>query len=533
VYAECLPFTELPHTTRLFADFLYNFNAVAPFFAAPPRPADWPTASLQRGDYDADRRRAVADILLRQNRGWGASPEATAALEQFRNGAVAVVTGQQVGLFGGPAYTLYKALTAVKVAAEVTARGTPAVPIFWLASEDHDFEEVRAVVVPRGPAELARLSIASSAPADAPVGGRKLGDDVVTATAELRALFGEAEAVDWITEFYRPGATLAGAFAQLMARALAPFGLIIIDPADPELHRVAAPLFGRVVNDSDALNAALLARGKELTHAGYHEQVKVTTATSLLFGMRDGTRRPVRRNNGGFALEGEKLSAADLARQVADVPERFSANALLRPVLQDFLLPTVVNVAGPAELAYFAQSNVLYEKLLNRATLLLPRFSATLLEPRAARLLQRYKVELRDLVHGGERTREVLAARNLPAELEQSFGAAGNAIEAEFARVQQQLQQLDPTLVGAGERAASKMKYQLTRLRARAARAELRRSAELAGHADQLSTALYPEKDLQERVVGGIYWLARYGAGLLDRLYEHATGCLDHQIITL
>jgi len=533
VYAECLPFTDVPHVSRLFADFLYNFDRVAPFFSAPPRLAEWPVAQLQRPDYDADRRRAVADVLLRQNQAWNASPAALAAINRFRQGAHAVVTGQQVGLFGGPAYTLYKAVSAIKVAAELNGRGVSAVPIFWLASEDHDFEEVRSMTVPSGPAELATLSIASFAAADAPVGSRQLGGDVAEAVAVLRSALGDAEAIDWIAEFYRPGATLADAFARLLARATARFGLILIDPSDLELHRVAAPLFARVIEESEALNAALLARGHELTHAGYHEQVKVTAATSLLFALKDDARVPVRRNGSGFSIADAKVPANDLARQVADAPERFSANALLRPVLQDFLLPSVAFVAGPAEIAYLAQSEVLYKQLLGRATPALPRFSATLVEPRAARLLTRYKLTLRDLFGGAEHTRELLASRNLPAGLESSFATATQSLDKEFARIQQELQQLDPTLVDAAKRAAEKIGYQLTTLRGRAARAELRRSEELARHADQLSTALYPQKDLQERVIGGIYWLARYGPELLDRLHENATGCVDHQGISL
>ncbi len=534
MYAECLPFAQIPHTARLFADFLYDFPRVSPFFAAPPDLRSWTEAQLRRPDYDAGRRERVAAVLARQNRAWNAGPAALSAIERLRQGAVAVVTGQQIGLFGGPTYTLYKALTAAKVAVELTNRGISAVPIFWLATEDHDFQEIRSVTIPSAPGELVSLAATSSAPPDAPVGARPLESDITSAIQALRATLGDAEAVEWVAECYRPGATWGDAFARLLARAFSRFGLIVVDPADAELHQLAVPVFERVVAESDVLNAALLARGKELDRAGYHEQVKVTAATSLLFMLRGGARLPVRRNGSGFVAGDEKLPADELRRRVVAEPQAFSANALLRPALQDYLLPTAAYVGGPAEVAYFAQAGVIYERLLGRITPVLPRLSVTLVEPRAARLLDRYRLALPDLFHGAEAARVTLSSRNLPAELETSFGGAAAAIGEHFRALQQQLQQLDPTLVRAAERAGGKMNHQLERLRARAARAQLRREAELARHADRLSTALYPHKGLQERTVGSIYWLARYGSDLLASLAEQLPlTCPDHQIVRL
>ncbi len=532
MYAECLPYTQIPHTSRLFSDFLYDFPRVQQFFSAPPQPERWTPQQLQRPDYDAARRARVADVLARQNRSWNAAAATLAAVERFRSGAVAVVTGQQVGLFGGPTFTLYKALTAILVAREVSARGTPAVPIFWLATEDHDFAEVSSVTVPSGPGELRNIAIASSSPPDAPVGTRALEADATSAVAALRESLGDSEVLDWIAEAYAPGTTMGDAFARLIARIFGRFGLIVVDPSDPELHRVASPVFQQVVSENAAFNAALLARSKELTSAGYHEQVKVTPATSLLFHLRDGQRVPLRRNNGDFVAGTEKLSAAELARIAANEPESLSANALLRPAVQDYLLPTVAYVGGAAEVAYFAQSAVVQQRVLGRVTPVLPRLSATLIETRGARLLEKYQLTFSDLFHGPERTRETLAARNLPPSIEQTISSAATRVEAEFARVKSDLTQLDSTLAGATDRVAKKVGHQLERLRARAARAELRRNTELVRHADRLSAILYPHKGLQERTIAGVYWLARYGPALLDDLAATLrTECPDHQLV--
>jgi uncharacterized protein YllA (UPF0747 family) len=201
-------------------------------------------------------------------------------------------------------------------------------------------------------------------------------------------------------------------------------------------------------------------------------------------------------------------------------------------VVQDYLLPTLAYTGGPAECAYFAQAAVVYEKLLGRVTPVLPRFSATLVEPKAAGLLERYRLNLTDVFHGPEHLREVLAQRVLPADLKDAFDHAGRSLEQNLSRVEGALQRLDPTLVDAARNATSKMRYQLERLQARAARAELLRSEVLDRHAHLLSNALFPHKNLQEREIAGVSFLARHGMELLDRLYEAAnSGCPDHQIM--
>jgi uncharacterized protein YllA (UPF0747 family) len=206
----------------------------------------------------------------------------------------------------------------------------------------------------------------------------------------------------------------------------------------------------------------------------------------------------------------------------------------LRPVLQDYWLPTLAYIGGPAEIAYFAQAAVVYEKLLGRVTPILPRMSATLIEPRIERLLNKYEVELPELFHGECQLRDCLAARSLPAELKQDFEQARQSVEAALARISESLKTLDPSLVEAASRAASKMHYQVNRLEKRAAQAELRRTEILSRHATQIENALYPNKALQEREIGGLYFYANHGPELIDRLIELAQArCPEHKVLTL
>jgi uncharacterized protein YllA (UPF0747 family) len=207
---------------------------------------------------------------------------------------------------------------------------------------------------------------------------------------------------------------------------------------------------------------------------------------------------------------------------------------LLRPVVQDYLLPTLVYTGGAAEVAYFAQVAVVYEKLLGRVTPILPRFSATLVEPKAQRLLERYQLTLSDLFHGPEKLRETIAARTLPSDLQGRFTDAKAALEKSMAAVRETLARLDSTLVDAASNAEEKMKYQLVQLEARAARAEVQRNEVITRHADSLNSALYPDKALQERGIAGIGFVAKYGPELLQNLYATIhTDCHDHQVIEI
>ncbi|HYX70536.1 MAG TPA: bacillithiol biosynthesis cysteine-adding enzyme BshC [Terriglobales bacterium] len=531
---DCIPLSAIPHRTRLFADYIAHFERVREFYARPPLARDWLPAEARLLRYDDSRRARAAGILERQNRTWDASAATLDNIRRLAAGASAVVTGQQVGLFGGPLFSFYKALSAIRLAAEMSQSGNECVPVFWLATEDHDLAEVNHATLPGAEAALVKLTSGSAGKAGAPVSAVRFGPEIEGVVAEAAKILGDTPTTQFLRDSYRPGESLGSSFARLFSRLFAHSGVVLLDASDPELHAVAAPIYQAAIANAEELDRALLERGRSLEAAGYHVQVKVTPSSTLLFGLRDGGRLPVHRANHDFTLGEEKLGEGELLRRIAAQPGEFSANVLLRPVVQDYLLPTVAYVGGPSEVAYFAQAGVVYQKLLGRLTPVLPRFSATLVEPRAQRLLERYHIAVADTFHGPERLRELLAARSLPADVSATFESAERSLQESLAEVRTALQKLDPTLAEAAGHAASKMEYQLTGLRQRAARAELRRSEEIARHADLLTAALYPDRDLQERQLAGVSFTARYGTELLLRLYDAAhTSCPDHQVIPL
>ncbi len=547
--AQCLPFQEIPYSTRLFLDYLSYAPSVRGMYPRSPIFSEWVKEESQRVGYDAARRGKVSEILERQNRAWGASPKTLANIERFRRGALAAVTGQQVGLFGGPLFSIFKALTAVKLAEQATFAGVDCVPVFWLATEDHDLAEVNHVALLSEHGLPERFAVEShafqsNAVADAPVGAVTFGPEIDPVVERAATLLGDSEVTAWLRQAYRPGETLGSAFALLFARMFAEWGVILLDPAGKDFHDLAKPLFRAAIERASELDEALLARGKALEAAGYHQQVKVTSASTLLFEVKNGARTVVRRRNNGtngatgnvgdFAVGEERISREELLGSIQKAPEKFNPNVLLRPVLQDYLLPTLVYTGGAAEVAYFAQAAVVYEKLLGRVTPILPRFSATLLEPKPERILTRYQLGLSDLFHGPEKVREAIAARSLPSDLQARFTEAYASAEQSMAAVRESIGKLDSTLVEAADRARTRMWYQINRLHRRASRAELLRNDVISRHADALSHALFPYKVLQEREVAGVSFVARYGPGLLADLYQKIhPDCHDHQVIAL
>jgi len=533
VIPDCISFDSIPHTTRIFRDYLSYAPELRKFYPTPPD-AEHIAKRANAITIDLARQRRVADALERQNRSWGASEAAIRNVAKLRDGAFAVVTGQQVGLFGGPLLALLKAASALALAKQVEARGVPCVPVFWLATEDHDLAEVNQALLLTPEYQLAPYTAPTRGVQGAPVASILFAEGTNRIVEDAAKLLGESMAADYLRESHAEGETFSNAYAKLYARLFGQHGLVLLDPHDAGLHSIAAPLFAEAITRAGEIDEGILARNRELQAAKYHEQVKVTAESTPLFAQIEGARVPVHRSNGGFKIGREVHTLEDLQKNIQSSPENFSANVLLRPVLQDYWLPTLAYIGGPAEIAYFAQVGVVYEKLLGRITPVLPRLSATLIEPRIEKLLTKYEVELPELFHGEVELRDSLARHALPAELKQNLASATRAVDDAMRRVSESLKKLDPTLMEATVRANNKMRYQVARLEKRAATAEMRRTEILTRHAAQIENALYPRKTLQEREISAVYFCAKYGPSLIDRLIELAQArCPEHKVMVL
>jgi bacillithiol biosynthesis cysteine-adding enzyme BshC len=523
---ENYPISLAPGLTRLFLDYCAAIPAVQRFYPwmgssttgpawqqRPAVPAHWPE---------------LVRLLGEQN----AAPSAHGSLQALSQGAGVMVTGQQVGIFGGPLFTPFKAATAVARARQAMAAGMPHVPIFWLATEDHDFAEIDHVVFPAR-RELRKLCYKSAPTMPRPVGGVALDESIGPLLDEAWELLGTSDAMDALVTAYKPGRTFAQAFADFYQQAFAAQGLLVLDAGSRAFHKMGAPILRAGLERADELHAALLERNRELAEAGYHAQVAVGPQSSLLFlideqtGARLALKRtaPTPAEPGGLWQAGrQSFSTADLLGILDAEPERISPSALLRPVFQDFLLSTSATVGGPAEIAYFAQSAVLFERILGRVTPSLPRFSATLIEPAIGELLQKHELTLERVIAEGrpDSLAKLLAARVMPIEGKKLLAAAGNSLDRELTPLLEWMQTVDAGLGRSGQTAASKMRYQMNRLRNLAANFELQKEASLTRQAESISQSIFPGGVLQERVHGAAYYLAKYGFELNEAIVRDA-----------
>jgi bacillithiol synthase len=519
--------------SRLFLDYCSGDPAARRFYGGSD-PERW----QQRPDVPAHWPRLL-DILARQN----PSSSAAASIEALRQGAGTVLTGQQVGLFGGPLFVPLKAATAVARARHATQTGRPHVPIFWLASEDHDFAEINNVEFPFR-RELRKLVYESAPDSAVPVGSILIDSSIEALLEQAGELIGWSDALEALNEAYQPGRTFAQAFADFYRRAFAAQGLLVFDACSREVHSLGAPVFRAAIEQADELHAALLERGRALEAAGYHAQVAVGPHSSLLFlfDKRTGARVALKRTpasaaepKGLWQCGRERCSTADLLAILDSEPERISPSALLRPVFQDYLFSTSLTIGGPAEVAYFAQSQVLFESILGRMTPVQPRFSATLVEPDIAELLRRHELTI-DRVFSGtlDGLTQMLAARALPIDGKRKLAATGNALDGEVTALLEWMHAMDAGLGRSADTAASKMRYQMNRLRRLAARFQMQKEESLARHAQAIHNAISPGGHLQERVHGAAWYYARHGFELSETLVERAMdGCTGHTVLSL
>ena len=521
--AASIPHTQFPETTRFFADYIYHFDRVRAFYGHDPRDPSAFRAAAEAIDYPDERRAALVEALHEQN---GDSPTLEALA---RPGTLVVATGQQVGLFSGPALSVYKALTAVKVARHLTGAGLAAVPVFWLASEDHDCDEVNHCWVFDAAHQPVRIEAPAPDAARRPVGGIPVPLAAVEQLRQALREFPWGEQVsELVAEAYGPGTTFGSGFRRLLGRLLAPYGLLLVDPMQPAVRRLAAPLVGRALGLD--LNRQLRERGEELLAAGYHAQVRVEERTFLLFLLEEGRRLALRREEGGLAAGGRRYGPVELAGRA----EELSPNALLRPVIQDYVLPTVAGVFGPAELAYLAQAEVIYRQLLGRMPVAVPRWSATLVDGRSARLVDRYGLQLTDFFQGEDALRERIAARLVPPAVRTKLDEASSQAERLLEDLGATLAGFDPTLEAAFHKSRGKILYQLSKIARKAARETFRRDERAQQDAAGLVRLIYPHRHPQERFYSILPFLARHGLDLIGRLYEEIRlDSPDHRVVIL
>lgn len=542
---ETLPFDRIPHQSKLFLDYLKDPTALREFYPSAVRFHHELSARAPEvlAAHQTDRA-ALCDALLDMNSSWGAGQETLKNIELLRDAdCLAVVSGQQAGLFSGPLYTIYKALSAVKLAGCLTQRKTKAVPVFWIATEDHDFAEVATAEFIGRDCKLANVSVTQAVHREGqPVGRVMIDDSIEPVISQLLELLPgsefttDLEAI--VRDAWRSGRTYGEAFARMMTSLLGRHGLIFLDPLDSRLKALAAPLYAKAALRAPDIASAIEARSKKLIEAGYHAQVTASENSFPLFlhdatGARHALTRSgadkysTKQNEQAFTVE--ELSSLALSE-----PERFSPNVTLRAVVQDYLLPTIAYYGGAAEIAYFAQTGEVYRLLDRPTTPILPRSSLTMIERHTGRVLERYGLQLADLFAGPEAVLAQVVEEYLGADTAKSLAKAEGAVNAELDELREQLRTVDPTLADALETGRRKINYQLEGLRTRFHRAQMARDEAAHRQLQRAFDQLYPHKALQERHINITSLLARHGRYVVDWIYNAINiGSNEHQVVYL
>jgi bacillithiol biosynthesis cysteine-adding enzyme BshC len=481
---------------------------------------------------------SLHEVLVARNARLAPSPARERNLELLaRPGTTAVVTGQQVGLFLGPLFTVYKAASAI-VAARALAEetGTPCVPVFWLQTEDHDLPEIDHCFVPRsagGPLRVA-LALPDAATSRAPVAHHHLGPSVTAALAALRAELGDAphasEHLELLERAYRPEATLADAFAEVLSALFADEGLVFLDPRDPKLAPLAAPVHRRALEEAEAIAGKLATRGHSLAEAGFSEQVHIRPGAPLSFfspdsleGARyrlDPTDSPGTWNLVGHP-EGASVTTAELRSWLDREPLRFTTSALLRPLLQDTWLPTAAYVGGPGEIAYFAQLAPLHEHVGLPMPLIVPRARFRVIDDRVRRLLDTLGLSPDDAAAPSDELLARLAARDAGEGFEPPEVVEARLLgtfASELTRLGERMATANPGFARAISRTDKTVRGGISRLVARYGRDIARRDQVTLERVDRLRGYLAPEGAPQERIHGLPYYACRLGSRVFTRL---------------
>lgn len=526
---ESLPFSSIPSQNRLFLDYLNDPLSLRRYY---PSAVGSHAEVSGRADevlrrYAADRDR-VCDALVRLNASYRASPETLANIDLLRRpDTVAVLTGQQTGIFTGPLFTIYKALSAIKMAQCLHTRGTNAVAVFWMATEDHDLEEVSEafVVDPSGRVSSVRSSF-SDADTSEPVGAVRFDDTIGALSKQLFELLPETEFTSEIhslvLDHWREGGDFGNAFGSTITALLGKFGVIVVDPRDDELKRLAAPIYADAVDRSGEIVNALTLRSKELEAAGYQPQVLIEDDYfPLFYHTDDGRRLSLRRTSGGLLkIKGERteFSLDDLRQMLLSDPSRFSPGVMLRPVVQDYLFPTLCYFGGGAEVAYFAQISEVYRVLERPVTPIFHRQSFTVVEARHARTLERLGLEFVDLFRGEPALLPAIVDKFIDPESAKIFDEAARRINDELDRIEDLTAKLDATIAANLATRRRKIAYHISALRTKYRRRSAEKDEEIGRRLNAAFDQLVPGGQLQERTINVFSFLDRLGPAFVDTL---------------
>lgn len=540
-----ISYSEIPENTKLFLDYINNFDKVQKFYKYNFRDKESFISKFQQlKEYPREFRAELSTIINSQYKDLAPSSKTLKNISLLKNKeTLAIVTGQQLGVLGGPMYTFYKIITAIKLASHLSERfdSYHFVPVFWLEGDDHDFDEVRMINILNDNNEIIKISYSDDALEEelnrGSIGHLKFTDSISKFLNEFEAQLRDTEFKTQLMEnlrnLYKEEKTFKDSFKELLFWLFDQYGLIIFDPQDARVKELLKPIFKKEVSNFRSHTENLVNTSAKLEEL-YHAQVKIRPIN--LFYNYDEGRYIIEPFENEFRLKGKrkKFLIDELVALIDAEPDKFSPNVLLRPVCQDYLLPTAFYIGGPSEIAYFAQILPLYEFYNVDPAIIYPRSSATIVEKSVKTILDKFELELNDLFTDPNKLKNQIISTVSENNLENLFKNSKNKIELVFDELKEKLFEIDKTLLEVNSKYRIKVLTYFDELNAKASEAQRKRYEITLRQIDKASLILYPNQILQERELNFFQFANKYSTEFLKKIFDDlAINKFEHQIIEL
>lgn len=514
-----IPFSDLPFG-RLFTLLMEGDDKVKSLFATGPFDFNARIRSEWRSPAP------TAALIRAYNQPFEPSPETAANIERLADPSTkCLVTGQQLTVFGGPLYTFFKIASTIATARRLTDEsGIHVVPVFWLADEDHDYDEVASVQLIKG-ADIATITLNDKGSRPLPVADRVIGPNITEFTDEVFESLGSTDFTDELRQLiegcYVEGQTHGKAFGRLIATIFGKHGLVLAGSNHPDIKKALFPVLLRAIDRAGEVYEAL-ERQSALSETVSPRQAQVSD--SLLFYLNPeegGARERIHHDSGTWtAGESTRWTTDALIDDIMQHPGRFSPNVFLRPIMQDYLVPTLAYVAGPGEMAYYAQMKELYGVFSKEMPIITPRHSATIVEPAIRRLIDELPFEFLDYkVRVDELEKQYIAQHSGidPVQLASDWLTELSDVSQKYIDA---VGAEDPTLKASADKLVSEFESSIDRLKGKLMRSVKQKEQTGINRIRRVKTSLFPENGLQERTLSGIYFMNKYGVDVWDRLID-------------
>ncbi|MDR9364176.1 MAG: bacillithiol biosynthesis cysteine-adding enzyme BshC [Balneolaceae bacterium] len=517
-----LPFLNLPFN-KLFQDYIKNPQKLSPFFQTNPLSEEDINKAFDSFRFKANRQKTVS-LLKNFNNKFGAGKKTLQSIEKLADEkAVAVVTGQQLTLFGGPLFTIYKIISAIHYAKKWEEEyNHPCIPVFWLADEDHDYEEISTLGFPQND-DHKKISLPKKSEIDKRVAEIELNSNFRAFKQEVIESQFDTDFTDrlWrkLDNYYKTGNTIGKAFGSLVLELFEDYGLILAGSADDEVKKHLSSILTKSVGNVSKQFESLQTKTDELISVGYHGQVHLQP--SNIFWIDDrGNRTKLSYEDDLWITDGDgrSWSSSELIDEIKDQPERFSPNVFLRPVMQNALLPVIAYIAGPGEISYHAQMKDFFEDFEQTMPVIMPRFSMTLIESGIDRIFEKLPFDFSAYNDRIEDLESHFIEQSDSPDIEAIFEPWKAAIDEISEEPTEQIKEIDPTLEGTSEKAKATFFSELDKLKGKVYRSVKDQEKTQLNRIRKIKANLFPNNNLQEREVAFIYFMNKYGLSIWDDL---------------